>query len=328
MSSFAPDSGVHVLLSMLGHKRPAGSKTERRFIRSFVAPLGAKPDRFGNHVLRIGDAPVLWSCHTDSVHREGGKQLVTVSHGVASLAHGSTSNCLGADDAAGCWLMREMILARRPGLYVFHRAEESGGQGSDFISRHSPSLLDGIRYAVAFDRRGFGDVITHQMIGRTASDTFAQSLAAQLGQPYAPCDGGTFTDTANYTDLVGECTNISVGYDCEHTKGETLNISHLIELREALLTLDVGKLEYSRQPGEIDDSYDDGRAYGSSGSHWESGLRGFNDRYGADGLASLCRDYPDLVAGVLEAYGITEEEIEDEIFARTGFVRKPYKGIY
>jgi hypothetical protein len=307
---------------MLGHKRPAGSKTERRFIRSFIAPLGAKPDAFGNHVLRIGDAPVMWSCHTDSVHKEGGKQLVEVSHGIASLARGSTSNCLGADDAAGVWLMREMILARRPGLYVFHRAEECGGQGSDYIARRNPALLDGIRYVVAFDRRGYGDVITHQAMGRCASDAFASSLADQLGKPYAPCDTGVFTDTANYVDLIGECSNISVGYDCEHSKGETLNVSHLVELREALLTLDASRLEYERAPGDVDIEDDwDGRAYGSTGSHWE---RTTEPRR----LTGLCRDYPDLVAEVLSAYGITAEEIEDEIFAQTGMVRRPFKGGY
>lgn len=315
--TFHNEGGARTLLAMLAHKRPAGSKTERRFIRSFIAPLGAKPDGYGNYMLRIGDAPVLWSCHTDSVHREGGKQLVTVENGIAALARGSTSNCLGGDDAAGCWLMSEMILARRPGLYVFHRAEEIGGCGSNYIARHNPGLLTGIRCAIAFDRRGYGDVITHQAGGRCASDAFAESLAQQLGHPYEPCDAGVFTDTANYTDLIGECTNVSVGYDCEHSKGETLNVSHLIELRQQLLALDVSKLVYSRAPGE-QDTYEEGRAYGGWASHydddWEGKLHSFSERRKST-LQRLCRDYPDHVADVLEAYGVTAEEIEDTIFS-------------
>lgn len=305
-------------MAMLAHKRPAWSKTERRFIREFIAPLGAKQDDYGNYVLRIGDAPVLWSAHTDSVHIQGGKQMIVVERGIATLAKGSTSNCLGADDAAGCWLMREMILAKRPGLYVFHRCEERGGQGSAHIAASTPDLLDGIKFAIAFDRRGYGDVITHQFGTRCASDTFAESLAAQLGQPYAPCDGGVFTDTANYTDLVGECTNISVGYDYEHTKSEELNIAHLLELREALLTLDVSRLVASRAPGE----YDPGEHY--YGKH----VRAFDPWDDDDqqprrkpSLERLVRDYPDVVASVLEAYGIGAEELEDEIYSYTGFLR-------
>ena len=46
--------------------------------------------------------------------------------------------------------MREMILAGIPGLYVFHRNEESGGAGSDWIARETPWELHGIKAAIAF----------------------------------------------------------------------------------------------------------------------------------------------------------------------------------
>ena len=32
--------------------------------------------------------------------------------------------------------------------------------------------------------------------------------------------GGSFTDTANYTDIIPECTNLSCGYYNAHTQSE------------------------------------------------------------------------------------------------------------
>jgi hypothetical protein len=339
MNAGAPPAlarGTSVLLDMLGHKRPNGSKTERRFIREFIEPLGVKRDRFGNLYKRIGNAAVAWSCHTDTVHKEGGRQLIEIEDGVASLARGEHSNCLGADDTAGAWLMREMILAQRPGLYVFHRAEEIGGHGSRYIADRFPKLLEGISCAIAFDRRGRNDVITHQSGLRCCSEDFALSLAMQLGPDYAPCDGGSFTDTANYVDLVGECTNVSVGYDCEHSKHETLDIGHLLRLRERLLQLDASTLVYSRQPGEVEEleyDYSDGGAYGSRDDDYPRAWdcwkgKDLEPRHiGRDTrsrIEAMCRQYPNLVAQVLEAYGITEDEIREEIFEATGYIPNTY----
>src|SRR5689334_19940192 len=95
---------LQTIVAMLGYKRPAGSKTERAFIREWIRPLGVEQDKAGNLYKRIGDSPVLWSCHTDTVHKDGGGQLVAVKDGIATVAS-PNSNCLGADDTAGIWLM-------------------------------------------------------------------------------------------------------------------------------------------------------------------------------------------------------------------------------
>ncbi|BCJ91816.1 hypothetical protein IZ6_25510 [Terrihabitans soli] len=172
--------GLNLLLEMLQTKRPAGSKAERRFIKRYLKPLGCSQDGFGNLILRIGDAPVLWSSHTDTVHREGGTQHVVLEGVIARLAANSKSNCLGADCTAGVWLMVEMIRAGVEGLYIFHREEECGGRGSRFIATRTPELLDGIKYAIAFDRYGYQSVITHQF-DRCCSDEFGVSLSKALG---------------------------------------------------------------------------------------------------------------------------------------------------
>lgn len=242
---------------MLRYCRPRGTASEKAFIDQFIRPLGVEQDQCGNLIKRIGKNPkIMFSSHTDSVHRVGGSQDVVFERGVFGLPRGkkgrvaSGSNCLGADDAAGVWIMANMIRQKKPGLYIFHRGEESGGIGSTWLTKNTPGRVNGIRAAIAFDRRGFGDVITHQWGGRCASDEFAKSLAEQIGENYKPCPYGSFTDTANYTGLVGECTNLSVGYLSEHTPSECLSFPHALFLLKRMLALDVSKLVFKRQPGE------------------------------------------------------------------------------
>lgn len=311
--TYARNGAVSTLLEMLTAKRPAGSKSERRFIRDHIEPLGITRDAVGNLIKRIGDAPVMWSCHTDTVHRAGGSQMVTVEDGFAVLPKGSGSNCLGADDTAGVWIMCEMIRAQRPGLYVFHRAEEIGGVGSEHISQRNPGLLAGIGCAIALDRRGTGDVITHQATGRCCSDAFAAALVKSLGGSYAPSSQGIFTDTANYVDLVGECTNLSVGYMNEHRAHENLDIPFVVSLRDTLVNLDTRDLPIVRKPGE-DDAYD----YCETGSHW-SRWDDYNSIYDQRRVVDIVREYPHEVADILEAYGIDAKTLLEEIKDRTLF---------
>lgn len=308
------------LLDMLAFRRPAWSKAEEHFIRRFIHPLGVEEDEYGNLYKRIGDAPILWSSHTDTVHTQGGKQQLSFSRGVISVAD-PNSNCLGADCTAGVWLMMEMIRAERPGLYIFHRAEEIGGKGSSFIARHRPDLLAGMLFAVAFDRRGTNSIITHQWGGRCCSEEFSLTLSKALGMAHRSDSGGSFTDTANYTDAIGECSNVSVGYACEHSKRETLDFDYLQTLRDALVRLDHADLEAVRQPGEVDpDDYapldpdDDVTLWG------EHDQEPVNIHYKGS-LARLVKDHPDEVADWLEEYGISVDELATAIYVRGGVIR-------
>src|ERR1035437_5455067 len=258
---FPSMSKLSTLLEMLTYCRPAGSGAESAFVARFVATLpGATCDPFGNWHVIIGTSPILWSCHTDTVHTTSGRQTVHVTaDGVVGLSRRSRhmSSCLGADDTAGVWLCHQLILAGVPGHYIFHYGEEIGGEGSSELARYPGDTFAGFKYAIALDRRGTGDVITHQF-ARCCSDTFAESLAAALnlsGLDYSPDSTGVFTDTANYTDLIGECTNLSVGYQHAHSERETLDTAFLSRLFAALCTLDPASLVSERLPGEMSSDY-------------------------------------------------------------------------
>lgn len=241
------------LEAMLHWRRPAGSKTEKRFVREYVDSIpGMTRDEYGNRVLRIGDSPVLWSSHTDSVHSIGGRQSIVRDGNILRLAPSEAqSSCLGADCATGVWIMRQMALRGIPGLYIWHRDEEIGGHGSSWIAKRNPRALDGIVFAIALDRRGRDSIITHQG-ARCCSDQFARSIMAQLPDSYMPDSTGIFTDTANYTGIIGECSNLSVGYERAHSKDETQDVQFAADLLESLCALDVSRLVASRQAGEAE----------------------------------------------------------------------------
>lgn len=242
------------LSAILSVCRAHGSKSEQAFVEVLMTtlhPYGAEQDRHGNiWVTTNNDSETLFTCHTDSVH-----SLTDVSQKVLFDANfcelfKDDGRPLGADDGAGIWLMLEMIEAGVPGTYIFFRGEERGGIGSSGAS--GTEDFSWAKRAIAFDRKGFTDVITHQGCGRCCSDDFAAELAKRLGMGYEPSDEGVFTDTANLIDVIGECTNISVGYRNEHSSKEVLNVPHLLQLRDAVLKVDWETLPAVRQPGETE----------------------------------------------------------------------------
>lgn len=255
------------LLAMLTYKRPHGSATELEFIETFIETLGEHPnvvtydtDEVGNIFVTTDiNSKTLFTAHVDTVHNKDGFQVVTHDKNIGLVYLDDkavlTTNCLGADDTAGMWLLLEMIDHGVPGTYAFFRGEERGGIGSRHAAQHKADFFQMFDRAIAFDRRGGRDVITHQAGGRCCSGEFAAALADQLnayGLDYCPVDTGVFTDTANLTDLIGECTNVSCGYEFEHSTTEQLDVEHLIALRDTVIHVNWEDLPTKRGKGEID----------------------------------------------------------------------------
>lgn len=303
------EKDISTIMAMLSYKRPAGSPGEKTFINRFLRPLKPKTDDFGNLFVTIGKNPsILWSSHTDSVHWDTGKQDVVLKDNFVHLTEDSKSNCLGSDDAAGVWIMMEMIKASVPGLYIFHSSEEIGCLGSRFIRNKTPHVLDGIKAAVAFDRRDVHSVITHQG-KRCCSDAFGISMAKQLPARFKLDDTGFVTDTKIYLDVVPECTNISVGYYNEHSPNEKLDIAHLIELRDHMVKIDASKFVIERDPHPL--------------TKFKSL---FGNRENPTTIYDLIWVYPSEVAEVLEEAGIISfEELKSEVNSLRALNRQPLK---
>lgn len=233
---------VQTLYELLTYLRPAGSHQEKAFVEQLklILPSFAFSDSFGNLIVDIGSnqPKILFSCHTDTVckQRQSSRQSLDITD--YSAIKSAEDNQLGSDDGAGIWLLLNMIDAQIPGRYIFHRAEEIGGQGSTHIRHYETELLSGIKIAIAFDRCDTHSIITHMLFSRCCSDRFAQALADAIGMGHILDQTGGFTDVENYVDAIPQCTNISVGYMREHSTAESLNVAYLEHLRDQLLAVD------------------------------------------------------------------------------------------
>ena len=153
------------------------------------------------------------------------------------------NSILGADDKAGVVVLMYMIANKVPGVYWFFIGEERGGLGSRHVASNIDNyeFMKGKKKVVSFDRRNYFSVITKQMGVQCCSNQFAQDLCDELnksGLKLSLDPTGVFTDSANFIDIVPECTNISVGYFSEHTHQEMQNMTYLEKLCKASVACD------------------------------------------------------------------------------------------
>ena len=244
-----PKPPVPELVKLLSYRRAHNSAGEKQYIRDFILPLGPEivattTNEVMAFIIRVGVSNIMFTSHVDSVHMNVPEvhQEVFISDGKFCK---QDSQPLGADDAAGNWLMFHMIDQNVPGVYAFFRGEERGGIGSSYCAKNRPELFKNIDCAIAFDRKGKTSIITHQGMGRGCSDEFARSLARVIGLGMSPDPTGVYTDTAEFFDSIANCTNVSVGYENEHSKRETLDILFIEALRDALIKADWTGLDHT-----------------------------------------------------------------------------------
>lgn len=250
MSDLPKNTFMRTLGQAVMLKRPHGSATEAGFVAWLCNRLPVSMiDGSGNMHVDMRTEPAhrtMFTAHTDTVHHVGGSNIVRIDGRFWRADKGSA---LGADDGAGVALLCHMIEANVPGYYVFFRGEECGGIGSRWLAEEMSELFDNIDRAVAFDRGGYCDVITHQSGGRCCSNEFGQALASALTTEldwYLPSDHGVYTDTAEFVNLVPECTNISVGYKNQHGDREELDVEFVQRLAQQVLKVQWDELPVMR----------------------------------------------------------------------------------
>ena len=312
-----------ILNKLLTTKRPHGSKTNKRiteWLRSqlpYELQVTSFYDGAGNlHVdnRSLDSHRTLFVAHVDTVHRSEGKNKIrkTKTHWHAK------GDVLGADDGAGVALLFHMIWSNVAGYYIFTQGEERGGVGARYLAEKQQDLLKQFDRAIAFDRRGIDSVITHQGWGRCCSDEFGNALADELMKHNEQLmmlndDTGVYTDTAEFTDIIPECTNISVGYDREHTQSESLNLVYYQHLSAAVLSVAWDDLPVSRDPSVQEDLYSTGswwqeyKTYTGSKSKWTDIVWDDDDEFGDYKFKSGIRRN-EVIDAVLDAqYGFTDE---------------------
>jgi len=285
---------------MLSYMRPEGSLYQKKFCNRYLKPVFGKPDRFGNYTKIVGNDPTIaFMAHHDTVHFKTGRQEVKLASGFYTTVDGS---CLGADCTTGVYIILKMIEANVPGVYVVHAGEEIGCIGSSALVKSQPKWFGSVKAAISFDRKGYDSVITHQMGMRTCSDEFANSLADILGLAFETDNGGAYTDSNEYVDDIGECTNLSVGYFAQHSKAESQDKVFLDLLINKLIAADWNKLVFSRQPGDVDADYE------SYYNHPWKGYRGWNDLDDSYGMNNTTdKTYTEYYPAIKGAVKIEDE---------------------
>lgn len=253
---------LETFLRLTSRTYPYGSEDGlvKSMIEQGIFPEDLQKDKHGNYFYKIGKSKTIFASHLDTVSKEE----TSVTHTFDDYMIGTDGKTtLGADDKAGVTVMLHLMKNNIPGLYYFFIGEEVGCIGSGLASSMSINdFKEKYDRIISFDRRGTDSVITYQSSTRCCSDAFADSLARQLnlsGMKYRKDEGGVYTDSAEFTNIIPECTNISVGYYKEHTTSETQDIKHLEELSNACLLVDWEKL-----PTERDMTKKEYKSYGYS----------------------------------------------------------------
>ena len=244
---------------------------------------GLQVDEFGNLFVKVGESDVMFTSHLDTATSAN----TIVNHVFeGNIIKTDGKSILGADDKAGVTVMMYMIKNKVPGLYYFFLGEEVGCIGSKKVaSVQKENKIEGINKVISFDRRNTKSIITYQSSQRCASDTFGKALADQLNRAdetfsYDIDPTGVLTDSVQFIKIYPECTNISVGYQSEHTFNETQDIEHLEKLAVACT-----KVDWVGLPVERDPSKTEYRSYGSYGY-------GYDDwGYDYDGYPSYNKSY-------------------------------------
>jgi hypothetical protein len=248
---YNPKDVRSTFLSLVTKTYPMGHETE---VLEFLPDL--EIDKFGNYYKVIaGDDTTMFTSHLDTADRTQlpTKLLSKIEDGDEYIYTNGTS-ILGADDKAGVAVMLYMMENKIPGIYYFFIGEERGGIGSrDLASEYSSfEFLKNVKKCVSFDRRKTGSVITSQYGRVCCSNEFATALCKEYnksGLNLSTDPTGVFTDSASFIDDISECTNVSVGYNNEHTFREIQNMTYLEKLAKASLKVNWSQLPAVRKVG-------------------------------------------------------------------------------
>jgi hypothetical protein len=208
---------------------------------------GAMADEWGNYYLKLGHSSTIFTSHLDDFSKKQEKVFHKIQDG---KIHSDGTTILGADDKAGVSLMIWMIHHQVPGLYYFFSGEERGSIGSSAVKKNWSHY--GYSRMISFDKAGYGSIVSHQSLLRTASDEFCHNLSQKFresGMDFFTDSRGVHTDSALFLDHVPECTNISVGYFGQHTTSEYQDMDYLQKLSQCVLNIPWDELPTHRKIG-------------------------------------------------------------------------------
>jgi hypothetical protein len=217
-------------------------------------------DEENNHYVVVGHPSIAFASHLDTVVTGDTRIVLPPVKDINDRVWmGTMAGNLGADCRAGVAIMTQLLSENVPGLYCFFSREEGGRKGSEYAAEQARVHkrigtddfnvpLDEVKAMISFDRYGYESVITKQSGIQTASDRFAQALAARIGDWACKDPAGSYTDSYSFRALIPECTNVSVGYFGHHTEREVQDLSYLDTVTDRFRVMHYASLPIEREP--------------------------------------------------------------------------------
>lgn len=192
----------------------------------------------GDYLYAIGDIPIGLVAHVDTVFPEPPEDIYyDREKGVMWSPQG-----LGADDRAGIFAILKIIQSGLRPTVIFTTDEEVGGFGAAQLVKDFPECpIPNLKYLIQLDRRGTNDCVFYDCYNEDFI-TYVESFG--FIEAF-----GTFSDIAELCpawDVVG--VNLSIGYENEHTRYETLHLkpwmATIEKVKRMLKEKDIPDFEY------------------------------------------------------------------------------------
>lgn len=192
----------------------------------------------GDYLYAIGDIPIGLVAHVDTVFPEPPEDIYyDREKGVMWSSQG-----LGADDRAGVFAILKIIQSGLRPTIIFTTDEEVGGLGAAQLVKDFPECpISELKYLIQLDRRGTNDCVFYDCYNEDFI-TYVESFG--FIEAF-----GTFSDIAELCpawDVVG--VNLSIGYENEHTRYETLHLkpwmATIEKVKRMLKEKDIPDFEY------------------------------------------------------------------------------------
>ena len=192
----------------------------------------------GDYLYAIGDIPIGLVAHVDTVFPEPPEDTYyDREKGVMWSPQG-----LGADDRAGVFAILKIIQSGLRPTVIFTTNEEVGGLGAAQLVKDFPECpISNLKYLIQLDRRGTNDCVFYDCYNEDFI-TYVESFG--FIEAF-----GTFSDIAELCpawDVVG--VNLSIGYENEHTRYETLHLkpwmATIEKVKRMLKEKDIPDFEY------------------------------------------------------------------------------------
>ena len=165
-----------------------------------------------------GDIPIALVAHMDTVFKTPPKDIFyDMRKNVLWSPDG-----LGADDRAGVFAILQILKSGLKPHIVFTTDEEVGGYGAMMLAEIYPnSPFKDLRYMIELDRRGSNDCVFYEC----DNEDFTKYIES-FGFIEA---WGTFSDICELSPVWKVAsTNLSIGYQNEHSVSETLRVNAML----------------------------------------------------------------------------------------------------